>query len=194
MRRGIYGFLQRPVRKLNIRRFSTETTNSNQMSNRNKGLLFSFVSLSAVSGGFIYNLHADKDFLVATHEKLPWLINTIGPYVGLPVSNVEEAPVLDFPEELSDIIGESVTLCCLLQSGQVVTVQASPNDTIEQIRSDNNITEPIINYEVVNAEDEGKAEESKRLLLELDRIISNEMETRKRQMEDGDIEPRTLEV
>ena len=48
--------------------------------------------------------------------------------------------------------------------------------------------------DVVNAEDEDKAEESKRLLLELDRIISNEMETRKRQMKDGDIEPRTLEV
>lgn len=129
------------------------------MSTKKKAIIFSSILLTASSGAFIYNLHFNKEFLISTHEKTPWLINAIGPYIGIPIQYTLETPELDFPEELKDIVGEKVKLCCLLKSGKVVTVDALVEDSLKEIKEKNGIEEEVINYEVINKEDEEKIKE-----------------------------------
>lgn len=145
------------------------------MSTRTRVILFSLVVGLSGFGVFCYQLVADREFLISVNDKVPGVIRFLGPYLGLPVasssdygdSGSSKQGELEFPPELKDIVGETLKIRCLMRSGQVVLVDADAeaalttlnelanaklgnlNDSQQTMTSD-----VVVNYEVVNREDE----------------------------------------
>lgn len=144
------------------------------------GLFTGFVAISG-SALFCYQLATDKSFLLYTYERAPGLVHTLAPYLGLPIatpakpkrgvaaltsSTVDdstvaewvEEPQLDFPEELKDIVGDKISVQCLLRSGKTVKVQCHPDDSAsklaelvnERLGANTTASDPIVNFDFVN--------------------------------------------
>jgi len=93
--------------------------------------IFFFSTFMAVgsTASLSYVLATDEDVLFQVQEKAPAVVSFLAPWIGLPV--VEETGELDedafFPRDISELVGDSVEVACMLRSGKVVLVEVPPS-------------------------------------------------------------------
>ena len=88
------------------------------------GMFTIFVTVGSIST-FSYTLTSDEEMLFYVYDRFPYIVNTLGPWIGLPI--VAETGQLNkqvyFPRKISDLVGDTITAVCRLQSGRVIVIQ-----------------------------------------------------------------------
>ncbi len=126
-----------------------------------------FFSIFVTAGGvgtLSYTLTTDEEMLFYVYDNYPWVVTTLGPYIGLPM--VEETGNLDeeeyFPRDVTELVGETVTAAAKLRSGRVVVIQA-PSETsssdierlvLEKLGAKSLFGDSIVNVEFIDQDQE----------------------------------------
>mmetsp|Transcript_2714 Transcript_2714/g.3887 ORF Transcript_2714/g.3887 Transcript_2714/m.3887 type:complete len:296 (+) Transcript_2714:68-955(+) len=115
-------------------------------------------------GTFGYMISTDEDFLFKMRDEYPSVVNLIAPWFGLPVD--EESGELKveeyFPRSITDLVGDTVPVACILRSGRVVTVNVPADSTLavidhallEKLGVDSLEADPVVNFSFLDQDAE----------------------------------------
>lgn len=120
--------------------------------------LLIFTGITTILGisTFSYMLISDENFLIESREKIPSIVNFFAPIIGLEVIKNEETGQEEvYIPSIEEVVGDKIDVAAKLENGQIILIEALPNDTNEMLlnkvrKVTNNDNDIVIEYKFLD--------------------------------------------